>query len=172
MIEEDGRRFCDHCGIELTEANNKCGYELCDKCNEELERLVAEQEREEAEREKKYLRYAVTLKNSEARIVIAETLSSAELDIVQDILNKAIEVRKQEVKKYETQFLTVNDEIKNMYPPLSLRTQNVLLRAGYKTIGDVLNSTKTELMRVRNMGRKSLEEIDERFSKYGKFKEE
>ena len=118
------------------------------------------------------MRYAVTLKDSEASIEISEALSSAELDIVKDVLIKAIEVRKEEVKKYEGRHLTTEDEIRSMFPPLTGRTQNILLRAGYKTIGDVLNSTKTELLNVRNMGRKSLEEIEERFSKYGKFKDE
>ena len=31
-------QYCDCCGVELTEDNNKCGYCICDKCNEELER--------------------------------------------------------------------------------------------------------------------------------------
>lgn len=34
------QRYCDRCGVELTEDNNKCGYELCDKCNKELEEMV------------------------------------------------------------------------------------------------------------------------------------
>lgn len=37
-------RHCDCCGVLLTEENNKCGYELCDECNEELERYIAEKE--------------------------------------------------------------------------------------------------------------------------------
>lgn len=35
-------RHCDCCGVLLTEENNKCGYELCDECNEELERHISE----------------------------------------------------------------------------------------------------------------------------------
>ena len=31
-------RYCDRCGVELTAKNNKCGYEICDKCNQELEK--------------------------------------------------------------------------------------------------------------------------------------
>lgn len=37
MKDTDGKRYCDRCGVALTEENNKCGYELCDKCNEWLE---------------------------------------------------------------------------------------------------------------------------------------
>lgn len=42
MIESNGYRYCDRCGILLTKHNNKCGYELCDKCNDELEQYVKE----------------------------------------------------------------------------------------------------------------------------------
>ena len=31
-------QYCDCCGVELTEMNNECGYCICDKCNERLER--------------------------------------------------------------------------------------------------------------------------------------
>ena len=37
MLAEDGNRYCDRCGCFLTKENNKCGYELCDRCNELLE---------------------------------------------------------------------------------------------------------------------------------------
>ena len=33
-------RYCDCCGVLLTEDNNKCGYELCDECNERLEQSM------------------------------------------------------------------------------------------------------------------------------------
>ena len=33
-------RHCDCCGVLLTEDNNKCGYELCDSCNERLEQSM------------------------------------------------------------------------------------------------------------------------------------
>lgn len=28
MTEPNGDRFCDRCGVPLTEENNKCGYEI------------------------------------------------------------------------------------------------------------------------------------------------
>lgn len=37
---EKGIRYCDCCGIPLNRKNNKCGYEICDKCNEQLEERV------------------------------------------------------------------------------------------------------------------------------------
>ena len=37
---DNHKRYCDRCGVELTKKNNKCGYELCDKCNEDLEKKL------------------------------------------------------------------------------------------------------------------------------------
>lgn len=39
MIENENR-YCDRCGVLLTKDNNKCGYELCDECNEWLEEYM------------------------------------------------------------------------------------------------------------------------------------
>lgn len=36
----NGIRYCDCCGIKLNRNNNKCGYELFDRCNEQLEAKV------------------------------------------------------------------------------------------------------------------------------------
>lgn len=42
---DSGKRYCDRCGKTLTRDNNKCGYELCDNCNEYLEQVKAEKNR-------------------------------------------------------------------------------------------------------------------------------
>ena len=43
MLEKNGLRYCDRCGCLLTKRNNnKCGYEICDSCNEILEKEVKE----------------------------------------------------------------------------------------------------------------------------------
>ncbi len=40
MKDADGYRHCDRCDVILTKENNKCGYEICDKCNKYLENLI------------------------------------------------------------------------------------------------------------------------------------
>lgn len=45
---------------------------------------------------------------------------------------------------------------------LSVRSYNVLKRAGKRTLQDVLEMTENDFMRTRNMGRKSMEEIMKR----------
>jgi len=42
---------------------------------------------------------------------------------------------------------------------LSVRSFNCLKRAGINTVEDLTNRTEEDMMRVRNLGRKSLEEV-------------
>lgn len=42
---------------------------------------------------------------------------------------------------------------------LTERAKNCLLRAGYRTLDDVVNSSIIDLMKIRNLGRKTLKEI-------------
>ena len=42
---------------------------------------------------------------------------------------------------------------------LSVRSFNCLKRAGINTVGDLINKSEDEMMKVRNLGRKSLEEV-------------
>lgn len=50
---------------------------------------------------------------------------------------------------------------------LTVRSNNCLRRAGINTVGDICNKTEEELMRVRNLGRKSLDEIIKKISDLG-----
>ena len=42
---------------------------------------------------------------------------------------------------------------------LSVRSYNCLKRAGINTVQELTNKTEAEMMKVRNLGRKSLEEV-------------
>ena len=48
---------------------------------------------------------------------------------------------------------------------LSIRAYNLLARANIQTIEELQGKTKSEIMRVRNMGLKSLREIEEKLIK-------
>jgi len=50
---------------------------------------------------------------------------------------------------------------------LSIRSENCLLRGGIHTIGDLLQKTKEDLLKIRNLGKISLKEIGERLDKSG-----
>ena len=50
---------------------------------------------------------------------------------------------------------------------LSIRSENCLLRGGIQTIGDLLQKSRDDLLKIRNLGRKSLTEIEEKIAACG-----
>jgi DNA-directed RNA polymerase subunit alpha len=50
---------------------------------------------------------------------------------------------------------------------LSVRSFNCLKRAGINTVDDLINKSPDEMMRVRNLGKKSLEEVIVKLESYG-----
>jgi DNA-directed RNA polymerase subunit alpha len=50
---------------------------------------------------------------------------------------------------------------------LSVRSYNCLKRAGINTVEDLTNRTEEDMMKVRNLGRKSLEEVLQKLQALG-----
>ena len=49
----------------------------------------------------------------------------------------------------------------------SVRSYNCLKRAGINTVGELIQKTEEDMMKVRNLGKKSLEEVDEKLASLG-----
>ncbi len=47
---------------------------------------------------------------------------------------------------------------------LSVRSYNCLKRAGINTVGELINKTEDDMMKVRNLGKKSLEEVQQKLA--------
>ena len=50
---------------------------------------------------------------------------------------------------------------------LSVRSFNCLKRAGINTVEDLINKSEEDMMKVRNLGRKSLEEVQLKLAALG-----
>ncbi|MBT9258989.1 MAG: DNA-directed RNA polymerase subunit alpha [Clostridiales bacterium] len=50
---------------------------------------------------------------------------------------------------------------------LSVRSYNCLKRAGINTIGELVNKTPEDMLKIRNLGKKSLEEVESRLAAFG-----
>ena len=50
---------------------------------------------------------------------------------------------------------------------LSVRSFNCLKRAGINTVADLISRSEDEMMKVRNLGRKSFEEVKEKLQSLG-----
>ena len=118
------------------------------------------------------MKYAFQIGDKTAEVNCHDHLTIEELEVVKEMMTKMIDTRITELKKLEQNRLPLSADIDRLYPELTCRTRNVLKRGGCNTIEDVLNCTPTDLKNMRNMGKHSLEEIQERFGKYGKFRED
>jgi DNA-directed RNA polymerase subunit alpha len=70
-------------------------------------------------------------------------------------------VEKENDKKEKKLEMTIEDL------DLSVRSYNCLKRAGINTLQDLTDKSEAEMMRVRNLGRKSLEEVKNKLADLG-----
>ena len=74
---------------------------------------------------------------------------------------QSIMAEKSENEKEKVLDLTI-DEL-----DLSVRSFNCLKRAGINTVEDLINKSEEDMMKVRNLGRKSLEEVIAKLNSFG-----
>ena len=118
------------------------------------------------------MKYAIQIGEKRAEIICSDNMTIEELQVVKEMLQKLVDTTIIKKKEQEQNKLPTTADIDRLYPELSVRARNILKRSGCHTIGDVLNCTPTDLKNMRNMGKNSLEEIMNRFSVYGNFREE
>ena len=75
------------------------------------------------------------------------------VDLSEDAKNTEILVEKEVNKKEKVLEMTIEEL------DLSVRSYNCLKRAGINTVEDLTNKSEEDMMKVRNLGRKSLEEV-------------
>lgn len=72
-----------------------------------------------------------------------------------------IMVEKEEDQKEKVMEMTIEEL------DLSVRSYNCLKRAGINTVQELIQKTEDDMMKVRNLGRKSLEEVQEKLAELG-----
>ena len=107
-----------------------------------------------------------------AEVTVSNDLTIEEMEVVKEMLSRLVDARTKELKLIRNNKLPLSANIDSLYPELSVRAQNVLKRAGCDTIADVLACSPSDLKRMRNMGKHTMEEILNRFREYGSFKED
>ena len=97
-----------------------------------------------------------TIPPSEAVSLAAKIISehmSLFVDLSDDAKNAVIMEEKEETKKEKVLETTIEEL------DLSVRSYNCLKRAGINTVQDLTAKSENDMMKVRNLGRKSLEEV-------------
>lgn len=97
-----------------------------------------------------------TIMPTEAVSLAAKIVSehmSLFVDLSDDAKNVEIMIEKEESKKEKVMETTIEEL------DLSVRSYNCLKRAGINTVQDLITRSENDMMKVRNLGRKSLEEV-------------
>ena len=97
-----------------------------------------------------------TITPSESVSLAAKIISehmSLFVDLSDDAKNAEIMIEKEETKKEKVLETTIEEL------DLSVRSYNCLKRAGINTVQDLTARSENDMMKVRNLGRKSLEEV-------------
>ena len=83
------------------------------------------------------------------------------IDMSDDAKNAEIMVERPEVKKEKVLEMTIEEL------DLSVRSFNCLKRANIDTVEDLINRSEEDMIKVRNLGRKSLEEVIQKLNSLG-----
>jgi DNA-directed RNA polymerase subunit alpha len=82
-------------------------------------------------------------------------------DLSETISSKSTVVEKSETQRDKVLEMTIEEL------DLSVRSFNCLKRANINTVEDLISKTEEEMMKVRNLGRKSLEEVVHKLAMMG-----
>lgn len=95
--------------------------------------------------------------NAKEAVSLAARIMTEHLNLFvtlsQEAMNTEIMVEKDDKGKEKALEMTIEEL------DLSVRSFNCLKRAGINTVEDLINKSEDEMMKVRNLGRKSLEEV-------------
>jgi DNA-directed RNA polymerase subunit alpha len=83
------------------------------------------------------------------------------VDLSDEVSNTEIMVVKDDSAKEKVLEMTIEEL------DLSVRSFNCLKRAGINTVEDLINKTEDDMMKVRNLGRKSLDEVVNKLASLG-----
>ncbi|WP_185873015.1 DNA-directed RNA polymerase subunit alpha [Blattabacterium cuenoti] len=103
----------------------------------------------------------------EASKILIQYFSIFSCEKIENIINEKPIINKE--KKYNEEFLRMRELLKSKLNDmdLSVRTKNCLKTASIENIADLVIQTKSNMLQMRNFGKKSLEELEEKMKKNG-----
>lgn len=152
-------------GMTLEEAGKECGVS-----RERIRQVEAK-----AIRKLRYQMYKGTIMcvpKAELKQAVNEAEHyKAQAEYLQSELDKIRNITPEQMEEAEKKCTLLETTINEL--DLSVRSYNCCKRAGINTLGDLCGKTYTEMTRVRNLGKRSLQEIENKMIEYGlRFKPE
>jgi len=156
--------------------NNKIGYIPIDALYSPIERVSYEVENARVGHDANYDKLIMNVYTNgsikpEEAMALAAKIIIEHLNVVTDLSEIADMTGVMNAKQEDSKLKKLETPIDEL--DFSVRAYNCLKRAGINTLGDLTEKTETEMMKIRNLGKKSLKEVIDKIKDMGlKFHDE
>lgn len=176
MIVASGRGYVESKKNKKHIEDNKIGYIPIDALYSPIERINFEVENARVGNDANYDKLIMNvytngaLKPEEAMALGAKILIE-HLNIITDLSELADTTGVMSAKQEDSKLKKLETAIDDL--DFSVRAYNCLKKANINTLGDLTEKTENEMMKIRNLGKKSLKEVMDKIKDMGlRFKEE
>lgn len=176
MIVANGRGYVQAEENKKFVENNKLGYIAIDSSYSPIERVYYEVDSARVGQDASYDKLIMhvytngSLKPEEA-MALAAKIVIEHMNIITNLNEIADTTGVMNAKKEDSKLKKLETSIDDL--DFSVRAYNCLKRAGINTLGDLTEKSELEMMKIRNLGKKSLKEVLDKIKDMGlKFRDE
>lgn len=176
MIVANGRGYVPANENKKYVENNKLGYIAIDALYSPIERVTYEVEAARVGQDANYDKLIMNINTNgslrpEEAMALAAKITIEHMNVITNLSEIADTTGIMNAKKEDSKMKKLETSIDDL--DFSVRAYNCLKRAGINTLGDLTEKSELEMMKIRNLGKKSLKEVIEKIKDMGlRFREE
>lgn len=176
MVVANGRGYVPANENKKYVENNKIGYIAIDALYSPIERVSYEVEAARVGQDANYDKLIMNVYTNgsirpEEAMALAAKITIEHMNIITNLSEIADTTGIMNAKKEDSKLKKLETSIDDL--DFSVRAYNCLKRAGINTLGDLTEKSELEMMKIRNLGKKSLKEVIEKIKDMGlKFRDE
>lgn len=176
MIVSNGRGYVPSTENKKYVENNKIGYIPIDALYSPIERISYEVESARVGQDANYDKLIMNVQTNgaikpEEAMALSAKILIEHLNIVTNLSEIADVTGIMNAKQEDSKLKKLETSIDDL--DFSVRAYNCLKRAGINTLGDLTEKSELEMMKIRNLGKKSLKEVIDKIKDMGlRFRDE
>ena len=176
MIVDNGRGYVPSTENKKYTENNKIGYIPIDALYSPIERINYEVDNARVGQDANYDKLIMNVQTNgairpEEAMALSAKILIEHLNIITNLSEIADVTGIMNAKQEDSKLKKLETSIDDL--DFSVRAYNCLKRAGINTLGDLTEKSELEMMKIRNLGKKSLKEVIDKIKDMGlRFRDE
>lgn len=176
MIVDNGRGYVPSTENKKYTENNKIGYIPIDALYSPIERINYEVDNARVGQDANYDKLIMNVQTNgairpEEAMALSAIILIEHLNIITNLSEIADVTGIMNAKQEDSKLKKLETSIDDL--DFSVRAYNCLKRAGINTLGDLTEKSELEMMKIRNLGKKSLKEVIDKIKDMGlRFRDE